>query len=423
MELLAPGGVFSILIPSAILNSRSSAALRKHVLKHKILSINGFANKYKIFPIHTSNRFVLLTVQNIKSNDDFSAMFYLYNLDEINNFERTLQFSGDLMETLSSDISIICELKNKRDLEIFNKLFSMHPKLIEMDGWQVDLGRELDICGKKDKELLIKNTDGWPVIESKNFHQYIPEFSNYTNYVNVKDTLDRTETIKKFHGKNIAIHENIRLVYRKVSSSTNTRTMISCILPPHVFTTLATFMALPKINEFHLDSNYYKLNAYLCGIFNSMTYDYLIRAKVDKNVETYHIYDTPVPKNFTDLIATQIIKLVASLTLSNNWNDTFASQIGVTKESFTLNKRINMTAKIDALVAIHYGLDRDEYIHILEYFEFNGDFDQSALKQDICWADIPKGEKDINMKKFFNAVKKKCLSHYDKINSEMTKNV
>ena len=132
----------------------------------------------------------------------------------------------------------------------------------------------------------------------------------------VTKTLARVKSIKKFHNKSHQIHQNPRLAYRSISASDNTRTMIACIIPQSMFTTIGTYMAIPRIGTFEINPYYHQLNAYLCGIFNSTTFDFLIRAKVDKNIETYQLYDTPVPEDFTSDFGRDMSGLSATLALS-----------------------------------------------------------------------------------------------------------
>ena len=79
IKILALNGVLSMVIPSAITNSRGATALRKHFLKKDILSLYVFENKRKIFPIDTRYRFALFTMRNSEEIDNFPSGFYLHN--------------------------------------------------------------------------------------------------------------------------------------------------------------------------------------------------------------------------------------------------------------------------------------------------------------------------------------------------------
>ena len=419
LELVATNGMISVLLPSAILSSRGAKALRKHLLQHKILSIYEFENKKKIFPIDTRIRFVLLAVQNVKSNVDISAAFYLQDVGKLDNITKeSFLFPKDTICATSPTQSIICAARDKQDIKILEKLFSSHPILENIPKWSVDLGRELNIGEKKDKKLLVeKNPKSWPVIESKDFHQHMWNFARSKYYADATKTLERTNSIRKFENLNEEIHENPRLAYRSISSSTNIRTMIASIIPPNVFTTINTYMAIPKIGELAIDSNYHRLNAYLCGIFNSMVFDYMIRVKIDKHVDTCHLYDTAIPENYTNSIACKIARLSAMLFLAITWHEDMANSVAISKNdlpNLTIKKYIEISSEIDALVAIHYRLTFDEYKHVLSSFKFNDEgLSDEELDQNVKFDDLEKGDRDAIMRRIFGQIHKHSPKFYE----------
>ena len=423
LQLLSPQGILSVLIPSAIVGSRGAHAIRSHILEHKIISLYEFENKKKIFPIHPQTKFVLLTMQNTISSTQFPAAFYLHETNQLDIIDKNeLTLTKEIIRSLSPNLLIICELKDKQDLDIFLRLFQNHFRLENMDGWSVDLGRELNLGEEKDKKLLVKNKhvkNSWPVLESKNFHQHIWNFAVPTYYADMKKTLKHTHSKRKFQGLTIDIHENPRLVYRGISAATNTRTMIASIIPHSVFTTLGAFMAIPRIGTLSINANYHTLNAYLCGIFNSMTFDYMLRPKIDKNVETYHIFDTIIPKDFTGKIASKIIELTAKLFLATSWHDDMAISLAISKndvKNITMQKHIEILAEIDALVAIHYGLEKNEYEHVMQSFRFDDKGIMPAiLAPNASISNFESGDRNKIMKQIFGHVRKLALEKYDNI--------
>ena len=418
LDLLAPNGTISVVMPSAIANSRSATELRRRLLKMDILSMYVVENRQGIFPIHRAYRFALLTVRNADGPDEFTAGFYLQSMDEVEKTGNRLSLSKKKISELSPKMSIIYEVRSTEELRMVEKIHMAHPRLDEIKEWSVDLGREMNMGEKKDQDLVVRK-GGWPVLESKDFHQYIQNFSESKYRADIRRTLKRTETIAKFHGKSREIHENPRLVYREVSGPTNTRTMVACIAPQAIFTTIHTYMALPRIGTFRIDLDYHRLNAYLCGIFNSTVYDYLIKPKVDKGVETYLIYDTPVPKDFTNDIATSISRLSAILVLAETWHEGLADALRIKKEDvsgMTLDRRIELTAEIDALAARHYGLTRYEYELVLESFKSDKrGFSKSELSGAVDYKKMSKGERDKHMRIFYGEVYDRILAHYDRV--------
>lgn len=419
LELLAEDGVMSIVAPSAIIISKGATEIRKHVLERKIVSLYEFENRKKLFDIDSRSRFVLLTMQNTESTVNFPVAFFIHDVGDLDNIdEKSFELSKDDVKNLSPKMLMICDFRSQKDMKIALRLFSSHKRLEEMEGWSVALGRELAIGEQKDRKLLTDNRNGsWPVMEAKNFHQHIWDFSRPANHARTRETLRRTARIHNFQHLNGPIHDNPRLVYREVSSSTNTRTMIASIIPPSIFTTKAAFMAIPSVGELRIDQNYHRLDAYLCGIFNSLTFDYLIRPKVDKSVETYHIYDTIVPGDFKGETAGMIGRLSASLFLSDTWHEGLADTFSIRRDDMadlTLQRRLDITAEIDALVAIHYGLTCDEYETVLANFAFDeSGLTNEELESSTTFSDLDKSYRDRLMRRFFGEVRKSATRHYE----------
>ena len=418
LDLAAPNGTISMVMPSAIVNSRSATELRRRLMKMDIMSLHVLENRKEIFPIHRAYRFALLTVRNAKGPDVFPAGFYLQSVEEAEETGDRLSLSKKRIMELSPKMFMIYEAKNVMELRLVEKIHSSHPRLEDAKAWSVDLGREMNMGEEKDKKLVVKR-GGWPVLESKDFHQHIQNYSASKYRADIRRTLKRTQTIAKFHEKSDEIHENPRLVYRSISSSTNTRTMVTCIAPQSVFTTINAYMAIPRIGMFRIDSDYHRLNTYLCGIFNSTTYDYIIRPKIDKAVATYQIYDTPVPEDFTGEVPARISRNSAILALSETWHEGMADALQVREDEaagMTLNRRIDLTAEIDALAAAHYGLTRVEYELVLDSFETDDRrFTDAELADGVEYRKMSKGQRDKHMRMFYGEVYSRALAHYDRI--------
>ena len=58
-------------------------------------------------------------------------------------------------------------------------------RLSDMKDWSVELGRELNLGEDKDRKLLVKR-GGWPILESRTFHQHISKFSSPKNYADIQ---------------------------------------------------------------------------------------------------------------------------------------------------------------------------------------------------------------------------------------------
>src|SRR6266567_3751564 len=83
--------------------------------------------------------------------------------------------------------------------------------------------------------------------------------------------------------------------------------------------------------------------AYLCGVFNSFTLDYLLRFKVTAHVNMFYLYQLPVPR----------------LTIDNPRYEAIATRVA---------QLVCVGTEIDGLVAHLYGLTEKEFVHVLDTF-------------------------------------------------------
>lgn len=206
---------------------------------------------------------------------------------------------------------------------------------------------------------------------------------------------------------NKEFHNVCRLAFRDVASSTNVRGMISCILPKHTFLPHTAPIVVPRHKgQLLLDERYYGIIAYLAGIFNSMVFDFLIRRRITTHLSYFFIEETPIPLKTDDSMAKEIIKISARLNSPDKRFEELARSAQVEYGPITMKQRIEMTAKLDALVAIHYGISRDEYEYIINTFD---GFREDANLENMI---NPKWDDEL-IRKLNGEVRKRVLNYYD----------
>jgi len=180
--------------------------------------------------------------------------------------------------------------------------------------------------------------------------------------------------------------------------------MISAVMPPRRFFADSVFaVILRDRNGVIFGKEYYQKILYLAAIFNSFTFDYMIRFQVNTVLNQTTIKNTAIPTNTKSSIANKIIALAADLSMSD---PEFAHIAQFTPHHSVkdINKRAMLVAKLDALVAHNYGLTRPKYEHILSTFSF-----KSAplnCSPDATWDNT-------QLHAFHNAVKAYTLKYYD----------
>ena len=154
-----------------------------------------------------------------------------------------------------------------------------------------------------------------------------------------------------------------RTAFRAISRSTDSRTVISCIVPSRTpLTDRAPYIA------FHLwDASE---QAYVLGVFNSTPFDWQARRSVETTLN-YFILNSltfPPPDNTP---WERIGRLAARLSCVDERFAEFAEEAGVECGQLTDGQRSDMRAEIDALVARAYDLTVDELRFIFTDFTEN----------------------------------------------------
>ena len=133
-------------------------------------------------------------------------------------------------------------------------------------------------------------------------------------------------------------HRRPRLAYRDVASATNRLTLIAAVLPAGCVSTHTVFCLrtpLP-LRDQH----------FLCGLFNSLVVNYLVRLRVTTHVTTATVEQLPIPTSGSSPAAAAAIA-----TLSRQ-----------------LSRRADPAAfaRLNARVAELYQLSAEEFEHILD---------------------------------------------------------
>ncbi|MDH5645656.1 MAG: Eco57I restriction-modification methylase domain-containing protein [Candidatus Heimdallarchaeota archaeon] len=309
-------GRVGLIIPSGIYADAGTKELRELLLtKSNLELLFVFHNRKKIFPIHSSYKFVILCYERGLTTDIVNCAFMQDDLDSWENLNpnNLLKLSVNDIKRFSPEYSAFVEVTNKLDLAILMKLYN-NGTPIERDfrgKWNLGYIREYDFTKAAQDGLLIpfnsldkskfkdhpdfidfgiipyhrdgKMTYLLPVYQGRsidigNFaaQDYISGAGNRAVYEPAP--LDRKKITCQFY-MNIEdakprIFRNGRhpmepkIVFRHVSNATNKRTFISNIIPNY-----PAINATPVL-EFNDDQIE---NLFAIIIFNSLVFDFATR--------------------------------------------------------------------------------------------------------------------------------------------------
>jgi len=418
LNLARKDGSFALVLDSAFVMNEGAKELRETLFDRRIRVLYEFENKNGIFPdIHRSYKFVILIADKAEPTSSFPAAFYLHDIEAFEGKveqEKFIDMPIGLIRMSAPNTLSIPEIRNKNQFYVFSWLYQKHPLLgDEKKGWTVALIQELNRT--TDSGLFRTDINGWALLEGKNFHQFVPDFEKPMFSVEPVKGLRTVARHREFLGINKELHEVVRLGFRNVASSTNVRSMVACIVPPNSFFAHSAPMTLPKKEGMKPgDAEYYSILAYLAAILNSMVFDFLIRTRVTMNLSFFFIYQTPVPASINGQIAHEIIKISARLSSVDGRFREFASVLGGECSSLTMKERVELTARLNALVAKHYGLNREQLEVILQSFEgFEEDKELVNMKE-VRW-------NDTLIRKFNGEVRKRVLPYFDQLTFQENK--
>jgi hypothetical protein len=317
----------------------------------------------------------------------------------------------ELVHTSAPETHSIPEVRSEEGLRVFSNIYAAHPLLGDekKKPWTVSLLTELHRAN--DSDLFRSDGKGWPLIEGKNFHQFIPHYEKTVFTVDPKGGLERTAKHREYRQINSAIHDTVRLGFRSVASSTNVRGVIACVLPPKSFSPHSVTLVLPSIGGVIecKSKDYSQLILYLVGIFNSFIFDYLIRTRVSMNLSFFYVYQTPVPSDYQNDIGVKIIRISGMLSSADHRFDELAKGAGIEVSRLEMRQRIELTAELNSLVAKQYGLTGKDLEIILNSFDgFKEDERILKMEGEIKWSDEL-------IRKFNGEVRRRVLSYFDKL--------
>jgi hypothetical protein len=339
LALTKGGGRIGLVLPAGLAIDHGSGPLRKQLLRTcAVDALVGFENQRRLFPIHRGVRFLLLTGSRGSPTRSIACRFgerEPASLETVGDEPAAssgwfpVHLTPTLLERLSGDQLVIPDIRAPIDLTIVERALSLFPQLGSDSGWRARFGRELN--ASDDRAYFTSPGAGLPVVEGKQIEPF---------RVHVESTRFGITARNAGRLLDAGRYERPRLAYRDVASATNRLTLIAAILPPRCVSTHTVFCLrtpLPLVDQY-----------FLCGLFNSLVVNYLVRLRVNTHVTTAVVESLPIPGRNAGPGACREVAALARL----------------------LTRRADETAsaRLQALVAGLYQLSVPEFAHLLGTF-------------------------------------------------------
>jgi hypothetical protein len=304
MALCRHGGRIGLVLPSGLATDHGSAALRRRLFADcDVDALVGFDNQRGVFPVHRSLRFMLMTATRGPSTASIACRFGEQDpicLEQVGEEPAggcawyPVRLSPALLQRLTGSDLAIPEIRRPLDLAISERAAVLFQPLGSPTGWNARFGRELNATD--DRAEFGRPGAALPVVEGKQIQPFRVNLGAARFSITARAAARRVEPAR---------FGRPRLAYRDVASATNRLTLIAAVLPAscvstHTLSCLRT--PLPSRAQY-----------FLCGLFNSLVLNYLVRLRVTTHVTTGVVEGLPVPQEHHAPRAARAIAALARL--------------------------------------------------------------------------------------------------------------
>jgi type I restriction-modification system DNA methylase subunit len=398
-SLLRDGGRGGIVVPSSIYKDMGATGLRNMLFDHaQVDTIVALSNEKFIFE-EVDHRvcFAFLSFTKGGETKKLRASFRINPREAIkaDDFDRFVhdesnfvELSAALISSMNAETRSVLEFRSPADVSIVEKMLRFPPLSKKLEGlWNLQLTNEFHMTNDSGVFKTEPAAGRLPLFTGRMFNLFELSSEHSGYWIDEADgrrvLLGRTPDT----GQSLD-YQSYRWLHRRIARSTDTRTLISTIAPPMVFT---------EVNSTTLKVIDSGINAveqcYWCGLANSLVLDWLLRQAVTSTLNMYYLYQLPVPRlSASDVRCTQIARRVARLICTSAAYDSLAVEVGLRDHSdgaFEPAERARLRAELDGLVAHLYGLSEEEFSHILGSFPLMTEPAKQAARN--AYRDVAKG--------------------------------
>jgi hypothetical protein len=311
-------GKIGIIIPTGTVTDSFSQFLFEQLLNNNMISsIYDFENKNGIFQnVHRAFKFTLLTLnsKNDKNLGPIKMGFFLNRIEHIQDNSRNILLSKEDIVRINPNTKNCAVIRTRIDAEILKQVYIKFPILKSDDSktnsWKVNIKlmfmMNTDSHKFQAKVVSDKKSELLPLYEGKICFLYNHRAANtYFNQLNVKRAVQQKESsieelvdadyrvnpvywIDKKELTEDFIEHNYFIVYRKVTSPTNERTIVSCIIPKSGIGDSLFIILFDKSIK-----NIYR--ACFSANLSSIVLDYIAKQKVGGvNLNIFHVEQLPI---------------------------------------------------------------------------------------------------------------------------------
>jgi hypothetical protein len=404
--LLRGDGRIGVILPTGIYSDFGTKDLREAFLFGGRLDfLYGFQNEKKVFPaaLHLFKQVVLIATKGAVTAY-FRTRFRMGVADSpeaqeipddiLSHDEVAMVFTPEDVRSNSPKTLSFVELKSRRDLDIFRMIYAHSIRIGDnTPGWEISYAREFDMTNDSkhfpalDKwEAKGYNPDGlgrWrgpggdealPLYQGGMVHILNPFYNGWSDGEWRRITSDNANPLPKFlmssltYRENSQYHNRPRIVYRRITNTSNLRTFIGSFSPPSPAGD-SLFLLLFEENETARPLS----TVAVCG---SLVFDWTLRQRMTgTNLSWFVLQECPLPtflSNKRSALMQPLALRASRLCLIHRrfapeWLRFRQSEPALSTKQWkhwwaiTEADRLRLRVEIDALCADHYGLTPDDF--------------------------------------------------------------
>ena len=392
-HLVREDGAVGVVLPRSALAGRGSEPWRRDVLEggsfdDVTMLLN---NKHWVFPdVHPQYTVGLSTLRKGEGHVGTLRLrgpFPSHARYDTGMEEKPAEFSSGDFETWTETAAFPL-LPSPEAAGVFTKI-RFHPRLDYNGGdWFARPIRELD--SNLDKKHMILQEEqpagAWPVYKGASYDLWNPDTGEYyawadpdyiTGVLQAKRLNQQRNSRSAFSAFPIEWARDSstlpcrypRIAVRKVTRATDTRTVRTALVPGDlVLTDAAQYLAWSRGNETD--------EAYLLGVLSSIPLDWYARRFVEVNLNFHILNAFPVPRtDCDDPLRKEVVRIAGRLASFDERFSGWAAEVGVSVGSVSAGERDGLIARLDAAVALLYGLDEDDLRVLYSTFHEGWDYE------------------------------------------------
>lgn len=281
LQLCAPAGRIGIIAPWGLVSDYSASRTRERLFRVAAVDeITAVDNARRLFPIHRSVRFALVTATIGQASRGFVLRTGVTSVEDLHGRGAKPGLWVDLALVARAGgpgMPVPC-MRGEADLRILDRVMHAGARL-EDAPWQVGFSRELNATD--DRQMLHRrrrHAADLPVLGGRNLSPFQIEGADRGPWMSREDA----ERLLPGGG-----WRRWRLAYRDVASAGNRMSLIAALVPPGAVTTHTVFVLRQSLSL--------QRQLYLLGVFNSLVANWFVRLFMGTHVTSALVGRLPVP--------------------------------------------------------------------------------------------------------------------------------